>query len=360
MSSNRELSPAEKAAKTQNRIAAFQAYQNQKIASKLDNVSTAVAESNQLQSEIVRLQEQNAEESRKQTILLERQEKQNELDRKEREKINLVKQAIFEVSEELESIENMRISSPPAAMAKLADVYHQVVTHNVSPGLVDAFEEKTFIANTLKNLEQMVDGLQGDEQKLFQAFKYGTSEAGLTRVELAASEQALKSEQEKAESFIAEVKEGNLTADARHFIQNNIPGVESDTVLFPPSGIGSWIMVVVLAGFALISGTVDDILGALVLATPFLIRIIYLQVKRGSTKRVERALEPLNVILEQIQIELNKTQPVKQEAERVNREIQSINRDLDELRKKYDDISTIFPEPIEAVRYEDYIVTRHR
>lgn len=361
MSTNNQLSIAEKQRKTQTKILAFQAYQNQKIASKLDDVSSAVAQTNQLQSEIIKLQEENVEESKKQTVLLERQEKQAQLDRLEKSKTNLVKQAIFEVSEALEEIENNRTSSPTVKMAKLADVQQQVKVHDVSPSLVDAFEEKSFISTTLKKLQQMTDELQGDELKMFKAFEYAMASADPSLIEMPESEANLKKKQENARSFMAAAKDGNLDSHALEFIKNLHPKATEDKALFPPSGFGSFFMALVSIGIGLPTLS-EGMLGFgffwLAVAFIFVIRVLLLHTRRNSPERRERALEYLNTGVQDIEATLQAFQAQKEMAQKVNREIETLNEELEQLKKKYDDLSTFFPEPIEAIRYEDFVVIR--
>lgn len=166
-------------------------YQNHQISKKLGEVSSAVKETNSILSSMQRTQ---LDEKRRQDL--------KDLEEK---KLKLVKQAIFEIRQEVDIIKKEGASFPYKA-SKTISLLEQLEIHQVSPSLVDDFSEKKFIADIVSELQGMhrdlVNSRDEDERRFLSAFSSVSKSVKISPLRIKYPEGDLKKVEEELRAIL--------------------------------------------------------------------------------------------------------------------------------------------------------------
>lgn len=149
--------------KTTNVLAAANLFQNAQLSKELSKVSRSIEAQQGLQRDVARIQRESLDESKKQTLLLELAQKRDELRDAEERRLKEVKQVVFEVRQELDTLK-ASTDSAYDTLIKLLALRDQLSDHQITPSLVEEFSDKQYIKDLLDDLDRtLVESLTGSE-----------------------------------------------------------------------------------------------------------------------------------------------------------------------------------------------------
>jgi hypothetical protein len=141
----------------------FQTLQNENLRSQLENIASAIDESNILLEDINSINAEKLDEAKKQTALLQLAEKRESLNEARANTEREVKQFVFELKNELEEASNIDLIDQAHRLLPLRSYVRK---YQINSGLVDSFEDKEYVEETLQNLDEAVDAIENNEDTL--------------------------------------------------------------------------------------------------------------------------------------------------------------------------------------------------
>jgi hypothetical protein len=120
----------------------------------LDSINGSAKEISESQKKIEQKIESSLEESKKQTLILERQEAQRLLEKREKEQEIKIRNVIFEINEEFDShINSSSFYNKAFSAYRLNSMLER---NNISTDLVQNFDEKKYISECIKKIKSSI------------------------------------------------------------------------------------------------------------------------------------------------------------------------------------------------------------
>jgi predicted nucleic acid-binding Zn-ribbon protein len=330
--------------------ALFSVYQNHKIKKELTEVNNVVREQTQLTNHIAELTGMQVAEAQKQTVLMERQAAQAEVDRLEKQKLNAVKQAVFEINQELKNIEK-----DPDEFNKVVRVFQiekDMTASNITTYMVTEVSDKEYIQSVFDKIEDLKESLDPELVSIFNSMNFSNAIA----YEAKYSKEACLDGIDQCRKMLSKMVPENLPI-IENFIKEHDPSVVNKT-----AGLKSGKARNVAIGWSiplflmLIGGFVNVVAFLMFIVVP---HILYVSLTAASkhTKRVKVYEEYLTAIKNMYTSELEQINKVETSVKDINNKIFHINTKLVKLAEKYDSIKTIFPDcKMPTIKVDDYLM----
>ena len=135
-------------------IGAIGIFQNEQIKNGLSDISKVAKETNKLQRDILNINIETYEESKRQSALLEKMNAEKEIEKLEEIRLKQIKHLVFEVNEELKSLSTEEDFFEK--YLKLISLKNEIDRNNISAKIVDDFADKEYISESLNTLNKMI------------------------------------------------------------------------------------------------------------------------------------------------------------------------------------------------------------
>lgn len=342
------------------------------------SVSTALDQQRTIQIQILKFQSDLLDETRKQTALLQLAQKREELRDASALRVTAVRQVIFEVREELNNLEQSNVE-PRSMLIKLLALRDLTGSHNISPKLVDDFEDKRFVADILDELDQRIAQiLNHEDNHLFKKLvadliDIASLDVPLLPINIKNAGYNLKTLErihENLESFLSETERG--AGSARKLIFNRklkkliedkyvklelrkhwLDRMKNLSLAFLCSAVLGFFVyffsVIYLRWSLFPTMTICFFAASAVFAIGFLV----VTHKRAHIQ--ESSIESLNRLKIEISEAIASSKDNRLKIEKHNKVIDEIEREMDRLNGLGNDVSGIFGRPT-RISESDYIV----
>lgn len=357
-------------------LLAIQAYQNKQMASKMAEVSAAVKAQTAVQEQIAQLQAEQVDEARKQTVQLEMQTKLMELDRAEKQKEKIVRQAIFEANESLGDLEAE--SNFVLKLAKLYDIQGQVETHEISPALVDSMDEKTYVSDFLKALAEKTTAINStddaEEKSVIELYaELSAFDRPIAELVIPEEEATLRQRVDDANDYISQIESNGdkVPSGLSTFLKANVTKKELSKFTERSLFKAIFMAFVSIAFFGAAVDAEEGQEAAAWVAGALSLLFAYMTVKRirrnmGArtfwlrSKNNNTFLTFLTAVRDAAHSELSRIDELTATVGSVNDEIEELNAKLAALSEKYESIDVLFPTRVEPVDYSVYLTVAER